>query len=329
MVDYYELLEISRDAGRVTIEQAIKKTRRLWNNRANNPDASIRAEAERHVREIAEAEKILLDDKAREKYNRDLDNTPKDTGDNGQSNALPSDWEDEFFRAYNKNVYDYAIQIAQSAINANNRNGRAWFLYGEALRSSGDADRAIEPLLHASLLIPNDVRVYRQLGFAYMNAGNLVEAVKAFNKATECDPDDVEFYCLRAEIGRKNGLLEDALKQSRRAYEIDPNSDDARFQYFYALYENALRTVSYNRSSGKHLITNKAQLDYTNALLRVMAMTIPNDNSKSDCTRCLEEIAAIVADAERKVGGLFSSKLGYQYNYSISNAETRATGRQQ
>ena len=72
MVNYYELLEISQNADRTTIEQAIKKTRRLWNNRANNPDASIRAEAERHVREVAEAEKILLNDASRAEYDQQL-----------------------------------------------------------------------------------------------------------------------------------------------------------------------------------------------------------------------------------------------------------------
>ena len=55
MVNYYELLEIPQNADKATIEQAIRKTRRVWNNRANNPDVTIRAEAERHVKEIAEA----------------------------------------------------------------------------------------------------------------------------------------------------------------------------------------------------------------------------------------------------------------------------------
>ena len=30
MVNYYELLEISQDADKTTVEQAIRKTRRLW-----------------------------------------------------------------------------------------------------------------------------------------------------------------------------------------------------------------------------------------------------------------------------------------------------------
>ena len=39
----------------------------------------------------------------------------------------------------------------------------------------------------------------------------------------------------------------------------------------------------------------------------------------------LEEIVAIVADAEGTKGGIFGKK-GYKRNYEVSNAETRATG---
>ena len=76
-VNYYELLEIPQNADRTTIEKAIRKTRRLWNNRANNPDASIRAEAEFHVKEIAQAEKILLDPDKRQEYDVQLSQSPK------------------------------------------------------------------------------------------------------------------------------------------------------------------------------------------------------------------------------------------------------------
>ena len=77
MVNYYELLEIPQNADKATIEQAIRKTRRVWNNRANNPDVTIRAEAERHVKEIAEAEKILLDVGKRQEYDEQLRQSPK------------------------------------------------------------------------------------------------------------------------------------------------------------------------------------------------------------------------------------------------------------
>ena len=87
VVNYYELLEIPQNADKAAIEQAIKKTRRVWNNRANNPDVAIRAEAEMHVKEIAEAEKILLDASKRQEYDVQLSQAPK----NDVVDQTPSD----------------------------------------------------------------------------------------------------------------------------------------------------------------------------------------------------------------------------------------------
>ncbi len=327
MVNYYELLGISQSAEKLTIEQAIKKTRRLWNNRANSPDASIRAEAEQHVREIAEAEKILLNDAKREEYNRQLAQAPTNRGPGPQQEQVSSDWEDEYFAAYNRGMNDYAAQLAQKAINANDRDGRAWFLYGEAIRRGGDSERAIAPLQRAAMILKNDAGVFRQLGFAYQDAGKLNDALKAFYDATRCDPNDSEYYCLRASMFRRAEMIDDALSEAKKAFEMSPNNDDVKFEYFFALYEDALRSISYNRSSGKHLIINKVQLNYVNALLKTMALTIPQDGNKAKCTSYMDEIVGYVVDAEKTKGGFFTSKPGYQYNYDISNADTRSTGK--
>ncbi len=327
MVNYYDLLGISQNADRATIVQAIKKTRRLWNNRANSPDASIRAEAERHVREVAEAEKILLDQAKREEYNQQLAQSPKDDGVDQQSSSSSSDWEDEFFQAYNRDMTDYAAQIAQRAISANERNGRAWFLYGEALRRGGNHEGALVPLQRASMLLPDDAGVYRQLGFAYLDAGKPEDALQAFYKATSCDPNDSEYYALRAMLYRNADMIDEALDEARAGYRMSPNDNNIRFEYFVAIYEDALRAMSYNRSSGKHLIINRVQLDYVNKLLKEMAITIPEDSNKSKCTSAMDEIVKYVVDAESTKGGFFSSKPGYQYNYDISNADTRSTGK--
>lgn len=326
MVNYYNLLEISQSASKDEVTTAIRKARRTWNNRANNPDAKIRAEAEQHVREIAEAENILLDDSKREEYNSQLAQS-HDTPINESTDENSEDWEDEFFRAYDRDLTDYAAQVAQKAIRANERNGRAWFLYGEALRKGGNSEGAIGPLQRASVLLPDDARVFRQLGFAYIDTNRLSDALQAFYDATRCDPDDCEYYCLRAAIFRDAEMIDEALREAKAAYKMVPNDSEVRYEYFFALYEDALRSMSYNRSSGKHLIINRIQLDYVKGLLKEMAITIPEDNNKSKCKAAMDEIVRIVADAESKKGGFFSSKIGYQYNYDISNADTRSTGK--
>lgn len=324
MVNYYELLEIPQNADRTTIEQAIRKTRRVWNNRANNPDAAIRAEAEMHVKEIADAEKILLDENKRQEYDVQLSQAPKsDVVDRPvEDNA---DWEEEFFRAYNCDMNDYAAQIAQREVRAHERNGRAWFLYGEALRRSGNVEQGIDALKRASLLC-DDASVYRQLGFAYADCGQYAEAIKAFKSASQIDPSDYEYHSLAANCLRKVGMIAEAIAEAKIAYSMNSNDEQVRFEYFVALHEDAMKAMSYNRSSGKHLIINRRQLDYINELLKTMSVVVPKSDDR--CTKALEDIVQIVVDAESSKGGGFlrPSKLGYEYNYEVSNADTRSSG---
>lgn len=328
MVNYYDLLGVSQDVDRATIEQAIKKARRLWNNRANNPDASIRAEAEQHVREVAEAERILLNEAKREEYNQqlllnhqsdDVDNAPDDN----------SNWEDEFFRAYNQDMNDYAAQIAQRVISSNERNGRAWFLYGEALRRGGQPGQAINAFQRATLYMTSDEPegVYRQLGFAYMAIDSYANALRAFGNASQISPSNAEYYALQANCYRMIDMIPEAISAAEKGFQLAPNDNSIRFEYFVTLRADALAAMSYNRSSGKHLITNKVQLNYVNGILKKLAQTIPEDANKSQCTSAMDEIVKLVVDAESVKGGFFSSKPGYQYNYDTSNEDTRSTGK--
>lgn len=324
MVNYYELLEISQNADRATIEQAIKKTRRIWNNRANNPDATIRAEAEMHVKEIAEAEKILLDASKRQEYDVQLSQVPKDDVVD-QTLSDDSDWEEEFFRAYNRDMNDYAAQIAQSVVCANERNGRAWFLYGEALRRGGNLEQGIDALKRASLL-SDEASIYRQLGFAYLDADQYDEAYKAFKSASQLDTSDFEYHTLAANCLRMAGMITEAIAEVKIAYSMDPNDENTKFEYFVALYEDAMKAMAYNRSSGKHLIINRKQLDYINDILKTMSIVVPKSDDR--CTKAMEDIVQIVVDAESTKGAGFLrvGKPGYEYNYEISNSDTRSTG---
>jgi len=122
-------------------------------------------------------------------------------------------------------------------------------------------------------------------------------------------------------------MIPEAISEAEKGYQLAPNDNSIRFEYFVALRADALAAMSYNRSSGKHLITNKVQLDYVNGILKKLAQTIPEDANKSQCTSAMDEIVKLVVDAESVKGGFFSSKPGYQYNYDTSNADTRSTGK--
>ena len=65
MVNYYELLSISQDADRASIEQAIKKTRRLWNNRANSPMLQLGRKQRRMSEKLPKPKKLIMISKAK------------------------------------------------------------------------------------------------------------------------------------------------------------------------------------------------------------------------------------------------------------------------
>ena len=60
MVDYYKILDVPITAQVEEIKAAIKNKRRLWMQKTNAPQLERRQEAEVKVKQIDEAEKILL-----------------------------------------------------------------------------------------------------------------------------------------------------------------------------------------------------------------------------------------------------------------------------
>ncbi|MGN6606307.1 MAG: tetratricopeptide repeat protein [Jatrophihabitans sp.] len=67
-VDLYGLLEVTPDATDEQIAEAIRRQRRTWSRRAGLADPSVRGQAEERIRRLAEAERVLLDDEARQAY---------------------------------------------------------------------------------------------------------------------------------------------------------------------------------------------------------------------------------------------------------------------
>jgi len=86
MVDYFNLLEIEMDADDEAVKAAVKKQRRVWNQRTTHPTPEVRSEAEQKVRDIADAEKILLNPSERIRYCIELkeenQSAPKPSGNN-------------------------------------------------------------------------------------------------------------------------------------------------------------------------------------------------------------------------------------------------------
>ena len=325
MTDYYKLLNVDPSASTEEIQAAIKKTRRLWNTRSTNPNADIRAEAEQNIRDIAEAEKILLDPSERAQYDVALSqkgNSAPSTSSN-QQNYDDNSWIDQADYFRRKGDYYSLISLAQSVINAQPQNYMAWYILGDAHYNQENHAEAEKCLRQSVRLNPNDM-AYESLGFLYLDRDMFYDAYDCFSKAMKLDPDTANYKFEVAETLRLMNKLDEALSMVETAYKQNPNVGSAKAIYFSCLRDLIYNAVSYNRSSGRHLIINPRQLEFVKKYLPKLSSMVIND--RKDHVKVENELRQMVIAAEATHG--FFSKPGYVKNYEMSNADTRKTGLQ-
>ena len=284
MVNYYDLLEIPQNATEEQIREAIKKCRRTWNNRANNPDGKIRADAEQHVHDIAEAEKVLLDPTQRNKYDYDLAHAPK------ISSHSNMDDEDELIeRAINLadlENYTEAQALLQQVVSHNPQNAQAWYLYGLVCRDLKDTHKAKECFTAATKLEPQNDEFFKELGFSYIDENDGEAAYEAFQQALACKPEEKEYKVYCAECLRVIGRYKEAYQIAQEA--IDEGQKDEFATDIYigicAAYLNS--SVSNNKPAGKYLITNEHQLQFAKEMLfKMKSVSCATEDARSSIQR--------------------------------------------
>ena len=168
----------------------------------------------------------------------------------------------------------------------------------------------------------------KQIGLGWqqyaLDNDDYINAHRNFTMAMDQDRDCANYKYECAETLRLMGKVKEALHLVEIAYKIDPNVGSAKAIYFSCLRDLIYDAVSYNRSSGRHVIINKRQLDFVKQYLPKLSTMVIKD--RSDHVKVENELRQLVIAAET-THGLFS-KPGYQKNYEMANADTRSTGLQ-
>lgn len=329
MTDYYKLLNIEPSASADEIQAAIKKVRRVWNTRSTNPNADIRTEAEQCIRDIAQAEKILLDAGERAKYDIALsqhnNESPASTKSSSRQEYNDDSWVDQASYFRSRGDYIGLTQLAQNVVNAQPQNSFAWYILGNAHYYQNNAIEAERCCLQSISLDPNDM-AYEILGFIYLDRDKCSDAYHCFSKAVELDPDTADYKFECAETLRLMGRTGEALSIAETAYKQNPNnvSSTGKFIYFCCLRDRIYQATSYNRNSGRHLITNERQLQFVKQYLPKLSTML--DKDRREQVKVEDELRQMVIAAE-KTSGLFA-KPGYVKNYETSSDEVRRSGLQ-
>ena len=294
-MNYYKLLEISQTATEDEIREAIKKQRRNWNQRANNPKAEIRMQAEKNVSLIREAEKILLDSTSRANYDRNLVDQPPEPVIPVNNNSTESrDWiaiTIEHFLADNYNAMNYA---AREATTQYPNNSDAWYWRGVSsarLQNKRDADYE----LHEAIRInPSEASYYGELGDLYCFTDLDEEAVGFYRQAINLDNANQYYQVALARSLFALDRFMDALKIVEAAYELDKNDDFCKYIYARILHDVIVNSWS-AYPNGFFRITNTAQLEFSKTQF---ARLISINCADPDLAKDIAEIKNLIDEAE-------------------------------
>ena len=259
MIDYYKILDVPMTAQTEEIVVAIKDKRRLWLQKTNAPQLERRQEAEVKVKQIDEAEKILLDSSERSEYDKKIKTSSKAderTVDEDELKVGDELVEQGWDALINDNIAD-AIYIATKATEKQGDNPEAWALLAQAKFRWGEIEDSIYEYKKAIKLRPNNPEYYFDLGSVYESQKRWQDAVDNYQKASKIDPK-VSVY--RAAIGQvylRVEMYEDAIQILESCVNEEP--DNTTYNWFLAIAYNefVLKNYMAKTKDGEYYLATK------------------------------------------------------------------------
>ena len=236
-MDYYEILQVSRDATTEEIKRSFRKLARKYHPdlHPHNPEAQGR------FREIYQAYETLSDAQQRLQYNQQLtghhqqfstqESSPKDFYVQGIEQALKQDYQravalysqaiklkPDFLEAYLKRCEAHyhlgdtrgVLEDCQQILQLDNRNGQAYYYRGRVRYRLGYSQSAIEAYGQAIEMMANYGPAYYHRGLAYYDLQEYPQALEDWQIAAELfrQQEDWSSYRLVQQTLKKIGVVE-------------------------------------------------------------------------------------------------------------------------
>lgn len=266
-VNYYDLLGVDRQASGMEIEQAIRSTRKRYRRLEGSPDQAQRANAERMMGLLAEAEKALLNASAREAYDVALKKEDQRVEEDRQRAASSSehDWVSDAMKYLDENNPTSALFAATEGTRQHPEIPWAWYVRAVAAVGLDRYDEAEYAAREVLKLSPDSVPALDILSESCLQLERYDEAVELARRARALDPSEVDYACRVIRALFLKGDHAGALAEAREAVSAFPKSEQASRLLGTCLVqdgENALST-----QGGKTYITNERQVEHITQVL--------------------------------------------------------------
>lgn len=293
VTNYYKILELDRSADTEAISKAISTKRRFWQPKTSNPKLETRQLAEKMMKDISEAERILNNPSKRSNYDQQLSAqvvepetvTPPRGGRDWLKIAI------EYLSQGDATQANYA---AREATVQQSENPEAWYYRGVSSALLDNDRDALFELTEAVRLNPNEAPYHAELGDLYRRNDQWRQGLDAYRRASKLDPDNPYF---RAFAGLALSALDEhdkGVKLLRSAHEQMPQEELFREFLGLALVGQATATWSTYHDESKNILS-EAQLTATKQKLAEIERL---DIKDRDFANDVDELRVIAEEAE-------------------------------
>lgn len=118
-----------------------------------------------------------------------------------------------------------AINLCNEVLAGDGNQGQANGMLGRALLKTGQFQQAIQPLIKATAICPDNTQSWLDLADTYHYLGDNQKALETLRAASLAVNDSAEIYLALGETCLKAGLQAEALPSFRKAAQLKPDSD--------------------------------------------------------------------------------------------------------
>lgn len=264
-VDYYELLGIDQNATEEEIHKAVRNTRRRFRQLSGSPDQDKRSRAEKVINQLAEAEKILGDAAARQRYDANYAQASaaaqqqEEAQQQGPS-ASGGDFLEDAKRYYRAGQMRNAIYAAKEATQVRSDDPEAWSLRASIdldIEDYGDADFSVNQALRYA---PHNPVLYDMLGTIANKEQRYADAIEAYNKAVLLEPNDGYFPTMKAMNMFAAGQHDQSLDFIRQTQQKFPDDKFVKVMHVSILLDMITWIQSNDASATRFWYANTKQI---------------------------------------------------------------------
>jgi tetratricopeptide (TPR) repeat protein len=267
-VNFYEILPgIAETSSADAIRNAIREQRQVWNKRAAQADPVKREQAQKRVRDLAEAERVLLDPNRKKEFDQQARQYRPQENMAAQAGEAGRDWLSLAREYFQRGNAPSAYYSAREAIAKNGANHEAWSIRANSSFLMGKYQDANFEFREAISLKPDSPEYHFDYGEAFAALGLLSEALGEYEAALRLAPGNPLYRTAVANINLKQGDAAKALGIMEEVVKEYP--DVPGFQYYLALAIERVQLTKWSRlSNGNWIITSQAQIDITRQMSR-------------------------------------------------------------